>query len=97
LKFKLKSEISIHRLCQPEAEAVFAAREILKFVRAGNRFRDCAVLVRNLENYHQAARADFRRYEIPIFSRPPRIRRASPARRTHAQRAAHRRFRLAAK
>jgi ATP-dependent helicase/nuclease subunit B len=51
----------------PEAEAVFAAREVLKFVRAGNRFRDCAVLVRQLENYHQPVARVFRRYEIPFF------------------------------
>jgi len=58
--------------CQnPEAEAVFAAREILKFVRGGNhgrnRFRDCAVLVRNLEAYHQAIARTFRRHGIPFF------------------------------
>ncbi|MGA2870455.1 MAG: hypothetical protein ABSF34_15015 [Verrucomicrobiota bacterium] len=58
--------------CQnPEAEAVFAARAILKFVRGGshgkNRFRDCAVLVRNLEAYHQAIARTFRRHGIPFF------------------------------
>jgi ATP-dependent helicase/nuclease subunit B len=54
--------------CQnTEAEAVFAAREILKFVREGNRFRDCAVLVRNLENYHKPLARIFRRYGIPFF------------------------------
>ena len=51
----------------PEAEAVFAAREILKFVRAGHRFRDCAVLVRQLEGYHPALARTFRRYGIPFF------------------------------
>jgi ATP-dependent helicase/nuclease subunit B len=54
--------------CQnPEAEAVFTARTILKFVRAGNRFRDCAVLVRNLENYHKPLAREFRRYGISFF------------------------------
>ena len=54
--------------CQsPEAEAVFAAREILKFVRAGNRFRDCAVLVRNLDPFHKPLARTFRRYGIPFF------------------------------
>jgi ATP-dependent helicase/nuclease subunit B len=54
--------------CQnPEAEAAFAAREVLKFVRAGNRFRDCAVLVRNLESYHKPLARTFRRYGIPFF------------------------------
>jgi ATP-dependent helicase/nuclease subunit B len=63
----LKSEISITACANPEAEATFAAREILKFVRAGNRFRDCAVLVRQLDGYHQALARIFRRYDIPFF------------------------------
>ena len=62
-----QSAISIRACANPEAEAIFAAREILKFVRAGNRFRDCAVLVRNLENYHKPLARVFRRYEIPLF------------------------------
>lgn len=66
----LQSQISVTACDNPEAEAVFAARELLKFVReehAGNRFRDCAVLVRNLENYHQPLARVFRRYGIPFF------------------------------
>ena len=63
----LKSQISVIACAHPEAEAVFAAREILKFVRGGNRFRDCAVLVRNLDHYHQPLARVFRRYEIPFF------------------------------
>src|ERR1019366_3632178 len=62
-----KSQITITACANPEAEAVFAAREILKFVRTGSRFRDCAVLVRNLDNYHQSLARVFRRYEIPFF------------------------------
>jgi ATP-dependent helicase/nuclease subunit B len=50
-----------------ETEAIFTAREILKFVRAGNRFRDCAVLVRNLDSYHQPLARTFRRHDIPFF------------------------------
>ena len=61
------SKLEIVRCANPEAEAVFAAREILKFVRAGNRFRDCAILVRNLENYHKPLAREFRRYQIPFF------------------------------
>jgi ATP-dependent helicase/nuclease subunit B len=54
--------------CQnPDAEAAFAAREILKFVRRGNRFRDCALLVRNLDAYHQVIARTFRRHGIPFF------------------------------
>ena len=63
----LKSEISVTACANPEAEAVFAAREILKFVRAGNRFRDCAVLVRQLDGYHPPLAKVFRRYAIPFF------------------------------
>jgi ATP-dependent helicase/nuclease subunit B len=61
------SKLRIFACQNPEAEAVFAAREVLKFVRAGNRFRDCAVLVRNLENYHKPLARTFRRYGIPFF------------------------------
>ena len=59
--------IRIAACANADAEAAFAAREILKFVRDGNRFRDCAVLVRDLENYHQPLARTFRRYEIPCF------------------------------
>ncbi len=54
--------------CQnAEAEATFATREILKFIRTGNRFRDCAVLVRNLDAYHKPLARAFQRYDIPFF------------------------------
>lgn len=51
----------------PDGEAISAAREILKFVRDGNRFRDCAVLVRDLEPFHKTLARTFRRYGIPFF------------------------------
>ena len=51
----------------PDEEAALAAREILRFVRAGNRFRDCAILVRDLEPYHKTLTRTFRRYDIPCF------------------------------
>jgi len=63
----LKSQISATACANPEAEAAFAAREVFKFVRAGNRFRDCAVLVRQLDGYHQPLARVFRRYGIPFF------------------------------
>jgi ATP-dependent helicase/nuclease subunit B len=50
-----------------EAEATCAARAILQFVRAGGRYRECAVIVRSLEGYHKALARSFRRYEIPFF------------------------------
>ena len=61
------SVISLVACPNAEAEAIFAAREILKFVRLGNRFRDCAVLVRNLDAYHHPLARMFHRYEIPFF------------------------------
>jgi ATP-dependent helicase/nuclease subunit B len=63
----LKSQISITACANADAEATYAAREILKFVRGGSRFRDCAVLVRDLEPFHKPLARAFRRYEIPFF------------------------------
>lgn len=51
----------------PEGEAVFAAREILRHVRGGGRYRDTAVIVRNLEGFHAVLQRVFERYEIPFF------------------------------
>ena len=51
----------------PDAEAAFAAREILKFVRAGGRFREAAVLVRSLDGYQKPLEREFRRYGVPFF------------------------------
>lgn len=62
--------IAICAAANPEAEAVWTARELLKFVRDGtgrNRFRDCAVLVRDLESYHKPLARVFRRYGLPFF------------------------------
>jgi len=51
----------------PEAEAVLAAREILRFVHGGGRFREAAVLLRQMDGYHDHLRRVFSRYEIPFF------------------------------
>ncbi|HKW27961.1 MAG TPA: PD-(D/E)XK nuclease family protein [Verrucomicrobiae bacterium] len=59
--------ISLAVCTNPEAEAALAAREMLRFVHGGGRFRDCAVLVRNLDNYHKPVARVFRRYHIPFF------------------------------
>src|SRR5208282_2367880 len=61
------SAISLVVCANPEAEAVLAARAILRFVRHGGRFRDTAVMVRNLDGYHQPLARVFRRYAIPFF------------------------------
>jgi ATP-dependent helicase/nuclease subunit B len=60
--------VRIVACANPEAEAVFAAREILQYVRdEAGRFRDVAVLVRKLDDYHDALRRVFTRYQIPFF------------------------------
>ncbi len=51
----------------PEAEAKEAAHEILRFVRKGGRYRDVAILVRQLEGYEDSVRRVFTDYEIPFF------------------------------
>lgn len=61
------SALRLVACAHPDAEAVFAAREVLKFVRTGGRFRDVAVLVRHLEAYYQPLERAFRRYGIPYF------------------------------
>lgn len=50
-----------------EAEAELAAREILRHVRAGGRFRECAVLLRQLTQHAEALRRVFQRRGIPFF------------------------------
>ena len=64
------SALRLAACATPEAEAILAAREILRFVRDGNqnhRYRDCAVLVRSLDGYADTLRRVFDRYEIPYF------------------------------
>lgn len=52
----------------PEAEAIFAAREIVQYVRKGGRYREVALLLRDLQNdYPHVLRRVFRRYGIPYF------------------------------
>ena len=50
-----------------EAEVTLAAREVLRHVRAGGRYREVTVLVRKLEGYHEPLQRIFSRYEIPFF------------------------------
>ncbi len=51
-----------------EAEAVFTARQILKFVRAGGHFREAAVLARSLNGVHDVVQRVFHRFGIPCFT-----------------------------
>jgi ATP-dependent helicase/nuclease subunit B len=51
----------------PNAEAVLAAQEIIRFVRAGGRHREIAVLLRGMEGHHDSLRRIFSAYDIPFF------------------------------
>ena len=64
---QIQDSLRVVVCANPEAEATFAAREILRHVRSGGRFRDVAVVVRALEGYHDVLRRVFHRYEIPFF------------------------------
>jgi ATP-dependent helicase/nuclease subunit B len=59
--------IELFSCANPEAEVICAAREILRHVRAGGRFRDCAVILRTLDTHQAALDRTFRRYDIPFF------------------------------
>jgi ATP-dependent helicase/nuclease subunit B len=59
--------IRIAACANPESEVTLAARELIAFVRAGNRFRDCAVLLRSMDGYQDIIRRVFARYGIPNF------------------------------
>ena len=64
----IEDSLRLARCANPEAEATLAAHEILRHVRdRGGRYRETAVLVRQLEGYHDALRRVFTRYEIPFF------------------------------
>jgi ATP-dependent helicase/nuclease subunit B len=63
----LSDSVRIVSCSNREAEAAVAAREILRFVRSGGRYRDTAVIVRNLETYFDPVQRVLRAYEIPYF------------------------------
>ncbi|MDB6019069.1 MAG: helicase-exonuclease AddAB subunit AddB [Pedosphaera sp.] len=63
----LRDALRLATCATPEAEAILAAREILRFVRTGGRYREITVLARNLEKYHESLVNVFTRYDIPFF------------------------------
>jgi len=63
----LGQSLRLAECLNPAAEAVLAAREILRFVRAGGRFREAAVLLRQMDGYHDHLRRVFSRCDIPFF------------------------------
>ncbi len=64
---KPEAALRLVQCANSDAEATLAAREILRHVRVGGRFRDCAVLLRTLDHHHAALRRVFTRYGIPFF------------------------------
>jgi ATP-dependent helicase/nuclease subunit B len=50
-----------------EEEVRFAAREVIKFVQAGGRYRETAILVRDLKPYHNPLRQILTHYGVPFF------------------------------
>jgi ATP-dependent helicase/nuclease subunit B len=63
----LNATLRVAACANPETEAILAAREILRFVRAGGRYREVTVLARRLEGCHTPLVNIFTRYEIPFF------------------------------
>ncbi len=63
----LNAALRVANCANPEMEATLAAREILRFVRSGGRYREVTVLTRRLEGYHTPLVNIFTRYEIPFF------------------------------
>ena len=56
-----------HRVRQSRSRGRVCGARNSQIRAAGGRFRDCAVLVRNLDDYHKPLARAFRRYEIPFF------------------------------
>src|SRR6185369_7957769 len=67
LSAELEESLRVVVCANQEAEAKIAAREVLRHVRAGGRFREVAVIVRHLEGYHSILQRVFSRYHIPFF------------------------------
>ena len=63
----LKSALRVAACSDPDAEVTLAAREILRFARAGGRYREITVLTRRLDLYSALLANTFARYEIPFF------------------------------
>jgi ATP-dependent helicase/nuclease subunit B len=64
---EVSSHIRVVTCANPQDESRMAAREILRFVRSGGRFRESTVLVRKLNEYVEPLQAIFTRFQIPFF------------------------------
>jgi ATP-dependent helicase/nuclease subunit B len=63
----LENSVRVITCQHPEAEATAAAREILRHVHNGGRYRDVTVLARRLDAYSGPLQRVFTRYGIPCF------------------------------
>jgi ATP-dependent helicase/nuclease subunit B len=61
------AQVRVVKCANLEAEAIFAAREIRKFIRAGGRYRETAVLVRSFDGSHDVLQRVLHRYGIKSF------------------------------
>ena len=68
LEGDLGGAVRLVAAADPETEAIFVAREIVQHVKRGGRYREVALLLRDLQNdYPHVLRRVFERYQIPFF------------------------------
>jgi ATP-dependent helicase/nuclease subunit B len=66
--YRESAAITLSSAVNRRAEIEGIARKILSLVRDANyRFRDIAIMTRNIENYHELMKTIFKDYHIPIF------------------------------
>lgn len=64
---KLSDAVRLVSCTKPDLEVIFAAHEIMRHVRQGGRYRECAVLLRQFDIHHHSINRIFNRYHIPFF------------------------------
>lgn len=68
----IPQNIEIYNALTQFEECEYVARNIVKTVMTENyRFRDFAVIVRNIENYKNILKSTFKKYDIPYFLNSP--------------------------
>lgn len=62
------NNINLFLSMNPYSEIEYVAKEIIKLVRDENyRFKDIAIITKQIENYSAITKAIFEKYEIPVF------------------------------
>lgn len=65
---KNNEDISLHLATNPYSEIEYVAKNIIKLVRDEKyKFRDIAVITKNIDTYSSLVKAIFRKYKIPVF------------------------------